>query len=434
MSTHLHATAVSVVLLLTLAVHVLLVPTPASTDLDVHRNWLAVTWRTPRCHWYHDDTSRWTLDYPPFFAWFQFALAHVAAWMQGDSSPLLMLVDDAHAPAHALVKAWHKGSVLAVDMLLFLAVRRFFRRCLRRDMGVALTVLTCANAALMMVDHVHFQYNALVLACLVYSVSLLVEGSVTQSESKTYLGAGAFACLLHMKHLFVACAPAVLVFLLCDFCVDKKSSFHWRRFVTLAGIVLAVSTASLAPFTVMCGDWQSELLQLQSRLFPFKRGLTHSLWAPNIWALYNALDLVLRRVGIHTDNAVAVGTTRGIVGNTTLSVLPEVSPVMALSLSTLALLPAIVAMLRMRSSLERRSALAPCVAACNLAFFLFGWHVHEKAALVSLLPLALVCVQSQSMARLYYVLFAASFFGMLYIWLSYRSTLCTHVLRVACFL
>ena len=65
------------------------------------------------------------------------------------------------------------------------------------------------------------------------------------------------------------------------------TSFSPLRLATLAVCVLTNAALALGPFLL-----SDNLGNLLTRLFPFRRGLCHAYWAPNLWAVYNVVDKV----------------------------------------------------------------------------------------------------------------------------------------------
>ncbi|RXN27036.1 putative dolichyl pyrophosphate Glc1Man9 c2 alpha-1,3-glucosyltransferase [Labeo rohita] len=298
-----------------------------STDFEVHRNWLALTHSLPVSQWYYEATSEWTLDYPPLFAWFEYGLSHIAQFF--DKEMLVVQNLNYASPATIL---FQRLSVIVADVVFFYAVKECCK-CLREDKGkdllakppFILTVLLLWNFGLLIVDHIHFQYNGFLFGILLLSIA--------------------------------------------------------RHF-------------------------QGQLPQVLSRLFPFKRGLCHAYWAPNIWALYNIADKAFSILGVKfklldINKLPKASMTGGLVQEFQHSVLPSVSPLATLVCTLLSILPALF---RIWHRPNGARGFLRCLVVCALGSFMFGWHVHEKAILMAILPLSLLAVESREDARIFLIL------------------------------
>ena len=252
-----------------------------STDFEVHRNWLAITNSLPVSSWYFEETSEWTLDYPPFFAYFEWLLAHAARLADPHMLRLYNLDHDSWQTVY-----FQRATVILTELVLVYALQMFIDSATpaskRAAQIAALSIIL--SPGLLIIDHIHFQYNGFMYGILLLSL-------VLARCRETLLASGlVFATLLCFKHIYLYLAPAYFVFLLRTYCLSPKSVFRIKflNCVKLGAGLAAIFGAAFGPFAAM-----DQIPQLLSRLFPFSRGLCHAYWAPNFWALYSFADRVL---------------------------------------------------------------------------------------------------------------------------------------------
>ncbi|XP_063705024.1 probable dolichyl pyrophosphate Glc1Man9GlcNAc2 alpha-1,3-glucosyltransferase [Culicoides brevitarsis] len=355
----------------------LLMPAYFSTDFEVHRNWLALTHSLPLSKWYYEATSIWTLDYPPLFAYFEWMLSQIAFFFD----PAMLDVENLDY-ASPMTVIFQRLSVIVTDVVYALGVKACLDAMnLEKSKKLIGAGLLLGNIGLLMVDHVHFQYNGLLFGIMLLSIARILQEKYLQA-------AFYFAYLLHMKHIYIYIAPVYGIYLFKVYCLGKRGNF-FLNLTKLGLVVVSVTAISLGPFV-------NHIPQLVARLFPFKRGLSHAYWAPNFWAVYNFIDkfaaILMKRKG-----DVAAGTG-GLVKTYEHQILPQISPLMTFLITFLAMLPIIVKLFFVKNASPRIFIKAVTLCACTS--FLFGWHVHEKAILLVLIPLSLLSVVEKFDARM----------------------------------
>ncbi|XP_023291817.2 probable dolichyl pyrophosphate Glc1Man9GlcNAc2 alpha-1,3-glucosyltransferase isoform X1 [Lucilia cuprina] len=382
------------IFILTTCVKLMLMPAYHSTDFEVHRNWLAITFNLPLKEWYYDKTSQWTLDYPPFFAYFEWLLAQVAKFVD---PKMLQLTNLNYASEEC--KHFQRISVMVMDLVFCWGVKRCINALGRMGFKVQklwAEAILLFNVGLLFVDHIHFQYNGFLFGLLLLSISYILEDQFLK-------GTFIFACLLNFKHIFLYTAPAFGIYLLRYYCLDASKN--------PVLCLLKLLSVGLTPFVLAFAPFYQHLPQVISRLFPFKRGLTHAYWAPNFWALYNTADKVASKV-LKVDSSSSASFTSGLVQEYDHVVLPSVRPLATFVLTLVTMLPMLWKLWSFTIKREAKINFLRAIVICSACSFMFGWHVHEKAILMCLIPLCLLFFVSPTDAKYSFMLSAVGLFSL----------------------
>jgi len=236
-----------------------------------------------------------------------------------------------------------------------------------------------------------------------------------------------FAALICLKHLFLYLAPTFGLLLLFSLLLPSLLSGGGMKRSLVERILKAVRSGLLV-ITLTFLPFLHHLPQLFSRLFPFERGLVHSYWAPNIWALACFVDRVLiKLVGVVDDpQSNSASSTSGLVGFSSFSILPTPSTTF-ISLLVLVfvgvipflwLLKAWNKLKRLKGKDERKNAIhhllpplyMDILLFSSLSSFMVGYHVHEKAILIPLfLSLPSLWVSSSSLLTSFQLTLVSTF-------------------------
>lgn len=422
----------------------LLLPSYRSTDFEVHRNWMAITHSLPLKEWYFNNISEWTLDYPPFFAYLEWLLSQIARYFD----PQMLVVENLNYASPETI-IFQRGSVIILDIFLMIATHRLIHSMTnfgkpktqppktssptlappldanhinQHRSHLLIFSIVIFNSALLLVDHIHFQYNGILLALLIFCIDCAFRGH-------HIMMAISFSTLVLLKHLFVTLAPLFAYYLLACHCNLNLFGFHKSgesstppsfsstllhfkplAFLQLVCVAFAALAIAFGPFLLQDNP-MGQMQQIAARLFPFGRGLVHAYWAPNFWALYCFVDKVAaffcRKLQKYIPTALSFllsgkhgvsssSSTSGLIGFE-FELLPNPGANVALAFTFASMTPAFLAISRDPSPLR----LLKAAVYCTLSSFMLGYHVHEKAILLPLLLQAFLSTSSTESTLLF---------------------------------
>lgn len=360
---------------------------------------MEITTQLPVSQWYFHDLEWWGLDYPPLTAYHSWLLGKVG----GLINPSWFALHTSRGLDDSTLKVFMRATVIVSEYLIYVPAAVIFVRRFTRfygihtwDSSVALVAILMQPATIL-IDHVHFQYNTVMLGLVLASMSSVMAG-------RLLWGCVFFVAALGFKQMALYYAPAIFAYLL-GVCIIPRINIP--RLLAIAVITLLSFALLLAPllltslyeshflgisarpdlhgfaaplpifsaysFKLDPAAWYYPLIQqtaqLLYRVFPFARGLFEDKVA-NFWC---ALNTVIK---------LKVYDPEILQRASLLATLAAISP------------PCLIIFLA-----PRKELLPLALAGSAWGFFLFSFQVHEKSALLPLLPMTVLLASRDGLSR-----------------------------------
>lgn len=327
---------------------------PMFGDYEAQRHWMEITYNLPVDEWYTNTTNNdlmyWGLDYPPLTAYHSWICGFIA----NKINPEWVALNKSRGHESLKHKLFMRYTVLVADVLIYIpAVFVFSFLCLGRK--PALNKVLVASAilcypGLILIDHGHFQYNAI-------SLGLALWGVIGLACGHDLLGSIAFTLALNYKQMELYHAFPFFFYLLGKSWQQKSWISRIFSIAKLGAVVAVTFILCWLPFLTGL----PMILQVLHRLFPFARGIFEDKVA-NMWCSLSVL-IKIKRVLSQTQ----------IIKLSTWSTLTACLP------SSLNLL---------KNPTIDRFVLA--LVNSSMSFFIFSYQVHEKSILLAALPVCLL--------------------------------------------
>ncbi|KAK0731086.1 ALG6, ALG8 glycosyltransferase family-domain-containing protein [Lasiosphaeris hirsuta] len=371
---------------------------PIFGDYEAQRHWMEITTQLPVSQWYFHDLQWWGLDYPPLTAYHSWLCGKIGSIID----PTWFALYTSRGSHDPTLKIFMRATVMVSEYLIYIPAVVIFVRRFSRLSGVATWTSSVALVAILMqpatilIDHVHFQYNTVMLGFVVASMSSMLAG-------RNLWSAIFFVAALGFKQMALYYAFSVFVYLLggCLFPRINISRLLGIAVITVASFVILVlplivgtlydvkagvdyrpdlggSRPPLPLFPQLVGYLDTEafyypiveqMVQIVHRVFPFARGLFEDKVA-NFWC---ALNVVIKLRKYPTELL-----QRGALLATVASIIP----------------PNLILFFR-----PRKLLLPLAFATTAWGFFLFSYQVHEKSVLLPLMPMTLLLAGNQGLTK-----------------------------------